>query len=93
MSVTYHIESVYNTPSHRVLRRKQEAKAKRHAVKEPLPVNAIKNCLRKHIIDIYEMADELFVPEDFLAYAMDYYISNNKLEHLDFGQSQGDISA
>jgi len=93
LGATYHIEIEYNAPAHRMLRRKQEIRAKRQAIKRLLPIDTIKDYLNKSANCIYEMADELALPEDFLVYTIDYYISSNKLNCSDFELSQDDKSA
>ena len=75
----YIIEATANTNTARSNRIKYEAQAKRWAIRRILPVHRIKKAFDKGLYMNYEVADELDVSTEFLAYAMKFYISKGEL--------------
>ena len=80
LDATYHMKDTYNTSYQKFLRNREETRAKREVVHRLIPVKSIKECLKRHISNIHEMAEELCVTEELLKYAIEYYRSKKELK-------------
>ena len=75
----YQLDDDCNTYAKRLERSKIESWNMRHVVRRYLPSNDIQRLIDKGIEHNYEMAEMLEVTEDFLSFAIDYYMLKDEL--------------
>jgi len=75
----YELGEDCNLPVRIAERDRMEYKARKETIKKLLPVWKIKDCISRHITELWEMAEYLEVSEDFLKKAIEYYISKGEL--------------
>ena len=80
LGALYSINNNYNKLSERLVRSKQEARAKKMAIRKLVPLSQIIKYLEKGDLNLAELAEELDLSEKFLQTAIEIYTQTQELQ-------------